>query len=271
MQQDSIERIRSATFAISRKGYDKREVERFLNKLADWLEAGGGDQARSDLVKRELGRVGEKTARILSEAEDSAEQLRTEAEQEATGTLNRAREQAASSKESADEYAARTRQTADKYAEKTRHEADRGAQEMMARATQEARKTVDDAQSKARRIVEEGAKRRGDIEAVITDLVRRRDAVLSGVEQMTSELRTVVSGHSRSPGGDPFATPKELDPAERGSERPAPAPRRAADAEPKTGGEGEPAADGKRGSEGGSGRGQKSRRRRKAGGEQVKA
>ena len=79
MQQDSIERIRSATFTISRKGYDKREVERFLNKLADWLEAGGGDQARSDLVKRELERVGEKTGRILSEVETAAQEIRAEA------------------------------------------------------------------------------------------------------------------------------------------------------------------------------------------------
>jgi DivIVA domain-containing protein len=215
LQNDSIERIRSATFSISRKGYDTREVERFLNKLADWLEAGGGDQARSELVKRELERVGEKTARILSEAEDSGEQMRTEAQEEATGTLNRAKEQATSTRQAADEYAARTRQTADQYSDKTRQEAERSAQEVRARSTEEARKTIDDAQSKARRIVEEGAKRRGDIEAVISDLVRRRDTLLGGVEQLTSELKAVLTGHSAPPGGDPFATPKELDPEDR--------------------------------------------------------
>jgi DivIVA domain-containing protein len=215
LQNDSIERIRSATFSISRKGYDTREVERFLNKLADWLEAGGGDQARSELVKRELERVGEKTTRILSEAEDSAEQLRTEAQEEAAGALNRAKEQATSTRQAADEYATRTRQTADQYRDKTRQEAEHSAQEMRARSTQEARETIDDAQSKARRIVEEGAKRRGDIEAVISDLVRRRDTLLGGVEQLTSELKTVVTGHSPPPGGDPFATPEELDPEDR--------------------------------------------------------
>jgi DivIVA domain-containing protein len=220
LQNDSIERIRSATFSISRKGYDKREVERFLNKLADWLEAGGGDQARSDLVKRELERVGEKTARILSEAEDSGEQLRTEAQEEAGGTLNRAKEQATSTRQAADEYATRTRQTADQYRDKTRKAAERSAQEMRARSTQEAREAIDDAQSKARRIVEEGAKRRGDIEAVIGDLVRHRDTLLSGLDQLTSELKTVVTGHSPPPGGDPFATPKEFDPEDRpGTER----------------------------------------------------
>src|SRR5918994_3485413 len=52
VDQDSIERIRSATFPIARKGYDKREVERFLNGLADWLEGGGSDQALSEVIKR---------------------------------------------------------------------------------------------------------------------------------------------------------------------------------------------------------------------------
>jgi DivIVA domain-containing protein len=228
LQNDSIERIRSATFSISRKGYDKREVERFLNKLADWLEAGGGDQARSELVKRELERVGEKTTRILSEAEDSAEQLRSEAQEEAAGALNRAKEQATSTRQAADEYATRTRQTADQYRDKTRQEAERSAQEMRARSTQEARETIDDAQSKARRIVEEGAKRRGDIEAVISDLVRRRDTLLGGVEQLTSELKTVVTGHSPPPGRDPFATPKELDPDDRSDTERVPAAEPAA-------------------------------------------
>jgi DivIVA domain-containing protein len=220
LEQDSLERIRSATFTISRKGYDKREVERFLTKLADWLEAGGGDQARGDLVKRELERVGEKTARILSEAEVSAEEIRTEAQQEASDTVDRAREQAAGTKQSADEYAARTRKAADDYGEKTRREAELRAQELVAQATQQARQTIDDAQSKARRIVEEGAQRRGDIEVVISDLVHRRDAVLAGVEQLNSELEATVSGHTPRPGSDEFARPAEFDPAVRkGEER----------------------------------------------------
>jgi DivIVA domain-containing protein len=249
LQHDSLERIRSATFSITRKGYDKREVERFLNKLADWLEAGGGDQARGDLVKRELERVGEKTARILSEAEVSAEQIRTEAQQEASATVDGAREQAAGTKQSAEEYAARTRKDADQYGEKTRQDAEQRAQEMIAQATHEARQTIDNAQSKARRIVEEGAQRRGDIEAVITDLVRRRDAVLAGVEHLNSELNAAVSEHTPRPGSDEFATPAELDPAVRKGGQ-----QRAAEDGPRS----ESAKKDARG-------------RRKAGGEQVKA
>ena len=61
MDKDSIERIRTATFGVARRGYDKRQVDRFLEQLADWLETGGGDDARSEVVRTELERVGEQT------------------------------------------------------------------------------------------------------------------------------------------------------------------------------------------------------------------
>ena len=65
MDQESIERIRTATFGVSRRGYDKRDVDRFLERLADWLETGGGDEARSEVVRTELERIGEQTGQIL--------------------------------------------------------------------------------------------------------------------------------------------------------------------------------------------------------------
>jgi DivIVA domain-containing protein len=179
MQPDSIERIRSATFPIARKGYEKREVERFLGKLADWLEAGGGDQARSDVVKRELGRVGEKTASILAAAEDSAAEILAEAEREATATLNRAREEAAEARESAE---------------------------------QEAGQAIAEAQARAKRVVDGGMKRREALESLISDLESRRDAVLADIEELASELRATASSHAQSRVPDAFATPAELDP-----------------------------------------------------------
>jgi DivIVA domain-containing protein len=260
VQQDSIERIRSATFTIARKGYEKREVERFLQKLADWLEAGGGDQARSDLVKRELERVGEKTAGILSQAEDSAESLRTEAQQEASATLNRAREQSTETRKSADEYAGRTRGEADQYAQRARAEAEKDAQETRAQAKQEARETIAEAESKAQRIVEDGMQRRRDVEAVISDLVRRRDSVLGDVDQLASELQASVRTATPKPGEDPFSVPDKLDPAERTGGA---APRRPVAAE-------QPAKAGPAIGDG-SKRPEQRPRRRRAGGEQVKA
>ena len=83
VDQTSLDRIRNATFPSSRRGYDKHEVEKFLARLADWLETGAGDESRSDTVKRELERVGQRTGAILAQAEESAQQIRAEAEEEA--------------------------------------------------------------------------------------------------------------------------------------------------------------------------------------------
>lgn len=95
MDQDSIDRIRSATFPVGRRGYEKREVDRFLNRLADWLETGGGDQTRAELVRREMERIGEQAGRILTDAHDVGEQLRAEAEREAKRIVEEAEARAA--------------------------------------------------------------------------------------------------------------------------------------------------------------------------------
>jgi cell division initiation protein len=83
VEADSIDRIRSATFPVARRGYDQRQVDEFLSRVADWLETGGDDRARADLVRRELERIGQKTGRILTDAHEAAEQLHADAENHA--------------------------------------------------------------------------------------------------------------------------------------------------------------------------------------------
>ena len=104
VDQTSLDRIRNATFPSSRRGYDKHEVEKFLARLADWLETGGGDESRSDAVKRELEKVGQRTGAILAQAEESAQQIRAEAEEEARGTVNAANLEATETRGEADTY-----------------------------------------------------------------------------------------------------------------------------------------------------------------------
>jgi DivIVA domain-containing protein len=247
-QITGIERIRTATFTLARRGYDKREVEQFLNRIADWLETGGGDETRAGIVKRELERVGHHTAGILASAEDSAEQIRADATQLAEQTTDKARAAATATRESADEYAEKTRHAADAYAAKVRQEADeydaqarksadlyagktREAADLDAAATleaaekdaamtledadHEARNRLDAAEAKAKRVVDEGAARRRDIEAVISDLVEHRDGVIMDAKRLAAELREVADGHSYSGESDPFAKPEEPDPSER--------------------------------------------------------
>ena len=173
VDETSLDRIRNATFPTSRRGYDKHEVEKFLGRLADWLETGGGDESRSDAVKKELERVGERTGAILAQAEDSAQQIRAEAEEEARGTINSANIQAT----------------------ETRSEAENFANETKISAEREAREAIEAAQARARQIVEDAEQRREDMEALIGDLIRRREDAISDTEELTRKLTVAVEQH----------------------------------------------------------------------------
>jgi len=218
VDQTSLDRIRNATFPASRRGYDKHEVEKFLARLADWLETGAGDESRSDTVKRELERVGQRTGAILAQAEESAQQIRAEAEDEARGTVNTANMEAEETRTEVDNYARETRTSADSYAEQTRKEAEEVLASAQAEADAKARAALQAAEAEARRIVEEGTQRREDIEAVIADLVRRRDDVLSDTDELSAKLKRAVSEHRGAPGSEPVDKPEELDPVAREDE-----------------------------------------------------
>jgi len=95
MDRLSVDRIRRATFPVVRRGYSKRAVDRFLDRVAEWLEAGSGDPARADLLRRDLARVGRRAATVLLEAETEARRLVADAEREAAQIVRRARDEAA--------------------------------------------------------------------------------------------------------------------------------------------------------------------------------
>ena len=215
VDQTSLDRIRNATFPSARRGYDKHEVEKFLARLADWLETGAGDESRSDTVKRELERVGQRTGAILAQAEDSAQQIRAEAEEEARASIDTANQERERTRSGADTYSSETRGSADAYARETRDAAEKDANATRLRAEEEARETIATAEAQARRIVEEGTQRREDIETVIADLVRRRDDVLADTEELASKLAAAVRDHRPPEGADQFAQPEQFDPFER--------------------------------------------------------
>lgn len=220
VDQTSLDRIRNATFPSSRRGYDKHEVEKFLARLADWLETGGGDESRSDAVKKELEKVGQRTGAILAQAEESAQQIRAEADEEARGAVNTANLEAEETRTEVDNYARETRTSADSYAQQTRQEAEELLSNAKAEAERQARESLDAARAESRRIVDDGIQRREDIEAVIADLVRRRDEVLADTEELSAKLTRAVSDHRPEPGTDEFQKPEDLDPiAREGSER----------------------------------------------------
>jgi DivIVA domain-containing protein len=218
---ETIDKIRNATFTLTRRGYDRREVDSYLSKLADWLEGGGADQVHSDTIKHELQQIGRKTSQILTEAQEAAESLRNDAHHDARRIIEDARIQVESTRSAADKYAkqargevegiagkareqaeghsrrirneadahsTRVRQEAKAYATKVRDEADDYAKRVRSEADAGASEALSSAEAKAIRMVEEGTKRRREIEKVIADLQTRREAVVKGLEKLSSQL-----------------------------------------------------------------------------------
>lgn len=203
MDEHSIERIRNANFSHSVRGYDRAEVDRFLAELADWLETGGGEHAASlEAVRGELERIGEQTAGILTEAHAAAEAIRADAaaqvrqqlvEANVTAESIRAEagEWAGDARDEADAYARTVRTEADTYSDQTRSETDSELEDERARATKE-----------AERIVADAARRKADIESVISDLEQRRDAVLAELDRLASGIAGTATEHRPVAGGD---------------------------------------------------------------------
>ncbi len=224
MRERSIDRIRNATFSHAVRGYDRHEVDRFLGELADWLEEGGEGETTSETIRAELERVGEQTGAILTEAHDAAEAIRDNAAAEARQKLvtanvtaesirTSAGEQTAEIREEADAYALRTRTEADEHAEAARAEADSYASEQRSDAEAAAEAAREDAKRAAERIVAEANRRRTEIEETISDLERRRDAVLAELDRLASGITGAASRHRAEgePGPDAEAAPERED------------------------------------------------------------
>jgi DivIVA domain-containing protein len=185
VNEDAVERIRSASFPSALKGYDRGAVDRFLDELSERL-AGDPEleaDSRSDVVRRELERIGESTTAILTDAHDAAEAMRRDAEQRVRQQLAEVNLRVEALQGEADEYAERVREEADAYARRTRAAADGFAAEEREKAERAAEQLLEDAE-----------RRRRDIEAIISDLEARRDTVIE-------QLRRLVD--SAAGGGEP--------------------------------------------------------------------
>jgi DivIVA domain-containing protein len=126
-----IARLRSPDFTIARRGYDKHEVDKFLEQLVDWLETDAAQDIGEVAVTRKLELVGKSTAHILLTTEQEAQELK--------------------------------RQTEEDCAE-LRAQAEADAQKLRANADDDARRAREEATAEATKTIEEGRRRRGQID-----------------------------------------------------------------------------------------------------------
>lgn len=177
MNLEDIHRVRGQGFTVTRRGYDHREVDRFLDSLLEWVETDAAKELGDQAVKRKLELVGKSTAQILLTTEKESEQLRSQTEEECAELRAEAEGASVAVRRDADEYASKTREKAD----------------------HDARRTSEVAVAKAKGIIEEAERRRGQIEAVIADLDARRDGTLRELEQLRRELGSTIGEHSSAP------------------------------------------------------------------------
>jgi DivIVA domain-containing protein len=203
---DSIDRIRSATFPLARRGYEKREVDRFLDEVADWLESGGADQARTQLVRRDLQRIGQQTAKILTDAHDAGEGIKAEAADAAKKSASAAADEAKRLREEANRYASETRAAADADAKRVRAEADDYSREVRADVdaySTQARTEADAyAKSTRERADAYAAKLREEVEEAAAGIRSRaeRDAEQALAKARKEAERVIAEGNRRRAG-----------------------------------------------------------------------
>ena len=173
MDWKDIDRVRAPGFAEARRGYDKREVDGFLGRLADWLETDAASEIGELAVTRKLELVGKSTAHILMTTERESAELRRGAEEECAQMISEAGAAALQARAAADEYAKQTR----------------------AQADAQARVTTEAASAEARETMEEGERRRAQIESVIADLEVRRDDALADLDALRKELGAAIASH----------------------------------------------------------------------------
>jgi DivIVA domain-containing protein len=199
-----IDRIRVPGFTLGRRGYDKHEVDRFLARLADWLETDAPNEIGEMAVTRKLELVGKSTSHILMTTEQQAGELRKSSEEECAQMISEAEAAAQQTREAADQYAKQTRAAADQYGKQTRAAADA-----------DAHKTAEAATAQAHNTVEEGERRRAQVESVIADLEVRRDDALADLDALRKELGAAIASHRPAArnGRNEEPTPREREPA----------------------------------------------------------
>jgi DivIVA domain-containing protein len=178
------ERVRGASFKVTRRGYDRGEVDRFLAWLADELRgaelAPVGPSDDPDAMRRELERVGESTAEILRAAEQTARELRGGAKRDADNLVASARADADRLRDESSEFATQT---------KSSIEEEMRAQQL--EAGQRADELVREAESRAESIVEDALQRRRLLAARVEQLAERRGAILAELGRLSDELTAV--------------------------------------------------------------------------------
>jgi DivIVA domain-containing protein len=205
MDWTHFEQLRVSGFTMTRRGYDKREVDRFLDTLAEWLETDAANELGDQAVQRKLELVGKSTAHILLTTEKESQELRRTTQAECDDLRQKADAAAKDTRRQAEDYSSTARAKADEYSSTTRAKADEYSANLRTKTEEEARRAKEAATEAARKTVEEGDRRRAAAEAVVAELKTQRDDTVAEMERLRSELLSTISKHTTRSAPEPRA------------------------------------------------------------------
>ena len=185
MDWNDIDRLRDPRFTVVRRGYDKREVDRLLGSLVDWLETDAATDIGELAIKRKLEHVGKASARILLTTEEEAQKLRRMTQDDCSGMRAKAEEASLKTRAAADEYAAKVRAKADEDADRAREAA----------------------RTEAKRQIDEAERRRAEIDAAVGELQSRREGTIKELDRLRGELASTLGTHQPEPPPAPATAP----------------------------------------------------------------
>jgi DivIVA domain-containing protein len=113
------EEIRGADFSIALRGYDRHEVEAFLQDVAAEVAA------LKDSSHKSYQALGEEVGQLLQQSKDVADKLLLDAQSEAAALLEDAANEAAELRQSAEAHATRIHEEIDSEASSSRAKADK--------------------------------------------------------------------------------------------------------------------------------------------------
>lgn len=201
--------IRDPSFAASVRGYDRRAVDAYVervNRLIAELQVSGSPKAA---VRHALERVGEQTSGILQRARETAEEITTGAREEADETTARARAEAkeiiaharreagehiAGARAEADEILATARSTADEMLTTAKDQSD----STIARARVEAEGRVRRSEEEIAALHEQATARMHALQADFAAIAEERRTLLDGLEHISTRLAEIVAADDRA-------------------------------------------------------------------------
>jgi DivIVA domain-containing protein len=195
--------IRDVSFATVVRGYDRREVDAYVERVNGVIAELEISRSPQSAIKHALDRVGEQTSGVLLRAREVAEELTETALAEADHATRRA-------KVEADEMV----ETAQMRAHQLRGQSKDEADEIVARAAAAAAERLKHAEGQARAVHAEAENRLRSLRADIKTATEARRRLLDELRQSAAELEAFANGMITRLDGSPDAEGDEDAPTE---------------------------------------------------------